>query len=163
MIINLSESELRIIKWLAAQRSSLARKNNISDAKIGPQDSEQIDIDGLIGEFAFAKLFNLWPDMNVGHTPVHDVECALGGVDVKTTRYRNGRLLASLKKQNIPAKWYALMWLENENTVHFIGAASASHLLQKRNIKDLGRGPGYALDQIDLTPPDSFKYHLERV
>lgn len=162
MIIELSESELRIIKWLASQRSLLARKNNIHDAKIGPQDSEQIDIDGLIGEFGFAKLFNLWPDMEVGHRPVHDVECALGGVDVKTTRYRYGKLLASLKKQSIPAKWYALMWLENDNRIHFLGAASASHLLQKRNIKDLGRGPGYALDQIDLTPPEGFKFLLER-
>lgn len=162
MIAKISQSEMRIIKWLASQRSTLARKNNISDAKIGPQGSEQIDIDGLIGEFAFAKLFNLWPDMEVGHTPVYDVKCSLGGVDVKTTRYRNGRLLACLKKNSIPADWYALMWLENDNTAHFVGAATAANLLRKANIKDLGRGPGYALDQEDLTPPDSFRYYLER-
>ena len=100
--------------------------------------------------------------MEVGHTPVYDVKCSLGGVDVKTTRYRNGRLLACLKKNSIPADWYALMWLENDNTAHFVGAATAANLLRKANIKDLGRGPGYALDQEDLTPPASFRYYLER-
>jgi hypothetical protein len=162
MKIELSESELRIIKWLASQRSSLARKNNITDAKIGPQDSEEIDIDGLIGEFAFAKLFNLWPDMEVGHRPLHDVVCALGGVDVKTTRREGGRLLASLKKKSIPSDWYALMWIENDHTVHFRGAVMASTLFDDENIADLGHGRGYVMHQIDLTPPDSFKYHLER-
>lgn len=162
MIAKMSESELRVIKWLASQRSFLARKNNINDARIGPQGSEQIDIDGLIGEFAFAKLFNLWPDMSVGHTPLYDVECGLGGVDVKTTRYSGGKLLASMKKQSIPAKWYALMWLEDEYTVHFRGAASASHLFQKDNIINLGHGASYALDQIDLTPPEGFQFLLER-
>ena len=154
MIAKMSESELRIVKWLASQRSSLARKNNINDERIGPQGSEQIDIDGLIGEFAFAKLFNLWPDMEVGHTPLYDVKCALGTVDVKTTRYSGGRLLASMKKQNIQADWYALMWIEDECTVHFRGAASASRLFQQNNIINLGHGDSYALDQIDLTFPE---------
>lgn len=157
MLVKLSESELYVIKWLASQRSSLARQNNIGDAKIGPQSSEQIDIDGLIGEFAFSKLFNLWPDMEVGHKPLYDVKCSLGGVDVKTTRYPKGRLLASLKKQSIPANWYALMWLEDDSTAHFIGAAQASDLFQRENIINLGHGPGYALDQFELVKPDVFR------
>lgn len=161
MLVTLSESEFRIIKWLASQRSLLARKNNIIDAKIGTQDSEQIDIDGLLGEFAFAKLFNLWPDMEIGHRPVNDLECVLGGIDVKTTRYSQGRLLASLKKKSIPSKWYVLMWLENEQAIHFLGAASAKYFLQDENIKDLGRGPSYALEQSDLIKPLDFKRILE--
>jgi hypothetical protein len=132
-------------------------KRGITDQRIGPQSSFQIDIDGLKGEFAFCKLFNFWPDMMLGERPLHDLMTPLGGVDVKTTRYRTGKMLATKKKQSIPADWYALMWLENDNTLHFFGAATADQLLNDSNLRDLGYGESYALDQDQLVQPDDFK------
>lgn len=98
--------------------------------------------------------------MGVSNRPVHDVETHMGGVDIKTTRYRTGRLLATRKKQSIPADWYALMWLEDERTVHFLGAAAGKTLLADTNLRDLGRGVGYAMDQSSLISPDDFKKML---
>ena len=163
MKVVLTESEARIVEWLAAQRSCSARKNNIKDAKIGPQNSLQIDIDGLKGEFAFAKLFNLWPDLQIGRRSIHDVESCIGGIDIKTTRYRTGRLLASRKKLEIPSVWYALMWLEDDKTVHCVGAAPASELLNESRLKDLGRGVGYAMEQAELIPPHRLKEMFDAV
>jgi hypothetical protein len=160
--LKLTRSEQRIIEWLAAQRSSVARRRNIKDARIGPQDSEQIDIDGLKGEFAFAKMFNLWPDLQVGERLLHDVITPLGGVDVKATRYRSGRLLATRKKQTIPADWYALMWLEDDETIHCLGLAKGVDLLQDSNLRDLGRGVGYAMEQADLLQPSEFQRMINK-
>lgn len=95
--------------------------------------------------------------MGVSNRPVHDVETHIGGVDIKTTRYRTGRLLATRKKQTIPADWYALMWLQDNQTVHFLGAAAGKTLLDETNLRDLGRGVGYALDQKDLISPEDFQ------
>lgn len=153
----LTRSEVRICEWLGEQRLVINKKRGIKDARIGPQSSLQIDIDGLKGEFAFAKIFNLWPDMQLSQRPLHDVMSPLGGIDVKTTRYQSGKLLASRKKQEIPADWYALMWLEDDQTLHFVGAATADQLLNDSNLLDLGHGAGYALEQSQLVQPEEFK------
>lgn len=157
MQVNLTRSEQRIATWLAEQRASIARKRGITDAKVGPQDSLQIDIDGLLGEVAFAKLFNLYPDLQTGERPLHDVMTAIGGVDVKTTRYRDGRLLATVKKSGIRTDWYALMWLENEATLHFRGAARADTFLDEANLRSIGRTTGYCLERSELIRPEEFK------
>lgn len=161
MRVELTRSEQRIAEWLAQQRASTNRKRGITDARVGPQDSLQIDIDGLLGEFAFAKLFNLYPDMQLGVRPLHDVVTAIGGIDVKTTRYRTGKLLANVKKSSIPSDWYALMWLEDQGTLHFKGAAKAENLLAESNLRMLGGRPGYFLEQEELIQPESFKAMLE--
>lgn len=161
MKVTLTRSEVRICEWLGEQRLSIAKKVGIVDQRIGPQTSLQTDIDGLKGEFAFAKLFNLWPDLQVGERALHDLMTAIGGVDVKTTRYRSGKMLATKKKQSIPADWYALMWLEDDQTLHFLGAATGDQLLDDRNLRDLGYGESFALDQDQLVEPEEFKALLE--
>lgn len=157
MRVELTEAEVRIIRWLAAQRSAMNRRTGTPDMKFGGDDSLQIDIDGLTGEFGLAKLFNLWPDMDVGNRPVDDLQTPLGGVDVKTTRRANGRLIGSQKKTVAPSDWYALMWLEDERTVHFMGAARKDDLFDQKNLRDLGRGLAYVMDQEDLVQPHQFQ------
>lgn len=153
----LTRSEVRICEWLGEQRLVINQKRGIKDARIGPQSSLQIDIDGLKGEFAFAKMFNLWPDLQLGQRPLHDVMSPLGGIDIKTTRHKGGLLLATKKKQGMPADWYALMWLENDFTLHFVGASTADQLLDDANLRNLGYGESYALDQSELVQPEEFK------
>lgn len=137
------------------------RRHGVADQRVGPQDSLQIDIDGLMGEFALAKLLNVYPDMQVGTRPLHDLMTSIGGVDVKTTRYKSGRLLANPKKATIPCDWYALMWLENDETVHFLGAASAEKLLADDKLKELNGRPAYLMDQDELISPTNFKYLVD--
>jgi hypothetical protein len=160
--VTLTRSEQRIATWLAHQRASINRKRGITDAKVGPQDSLQIDIDGLLGEFAFAKLFNLYPDLQVGSRPLHDVMTAIGGIDVKTTRYRSGKLLATRKKSAIRSDWYALMWLESEATLYFRGVARADVLLDQSNLKPFGGTMSYWLEQRDLIQPEDFALLLPK-
>lgn len=132
------------------------RRRGVTDQKVSDADGLQVDIDGLKGEFAFAKAINRWPDMQVGQYLKADVETAIGGVDVKTTRYRNGRLLGHQNKTDKITDWYALMWIESENTIHFLGAASGEDLFKDECLTDLGKGMAYALRQEQLISPEKF-------
>ena len=68
-------------------------------------------------------------------------------VDVKATRYKNGRLLAVLWKEKKDV--YGLM-TGTFPTYEFRGLADGDDLLSADNIVDLGHGPTYALAQEAL-------------
>jgi hypothetical protein len=71
-------------------------------------------------------------------------------VDVKSTRYQSGRLLATLK-DNPDVDIYVLAIVE-DNRVCFPGYARKSRLCSEENKVNLGRGVGYALEQSKLSP-----------
>jgi len=72
-------------------------------------------------------------------------------VDVKTTRYKNGRLLAKLNARKDEVDIYLLVvGTFPEYTV--IGYAKKNELLDEKNIIDLGHGEGYGLTQDMLKP-----------
>lgn len=150
MIIELNEAEQRLAKYVAQKRNKAARSLGIEDQKIGPQGSVDIDLDGMGAEIAFCKMTNTFPDLATGHTPDADVyTTAMGSIDVKTTRHKNGRLLARREKVTHAPDAYALMICEFPKYV-FAGWTTAPELLQECNLVDLGHGEGYGLTQSDL-------------
>jgi len=152
MRVTLTESEFRICRWLAAQRHSGARAAGVTDQQMGPQSAEQTDLDGIGGEFAFCKAANLYPDMTIGaRAGGFDAQLHGMSVDVKTTRYENGKLLATLGKSIASADIYVLV-VGTIPEYRIAGWVHGVTLIHPRNIRDLGRGPGYALDQHDLLP-----------
>jgi hypothetical protein len=70
-------------------------------------------------------------------------------IDVKTTKYQNGKLLAVLKKKEEDTDVYVLM-LGEFPTYRYAGWAWASELIDERNIKNLGYGPTYVMEQDRL-------------
>ena len=150
MNVTLNEAEQRLAKYLAGRRHGLARENGRHNGRIGPQSDEETDLEGIGAEIAFCKLFNCYPDTEVGHTPDFDATVLPGRtVDVKATRYHGGRLLAVLGKKGKPPDFYALM-IGSFPTYRCAGFMRADDLLQDVRIKDLGRGPGFAAEQIEL-------------
>jgi len=71
--------------------------NNVVDQQMGNQDTWSIDIDGMVGEYCVAKFLNLCPDLTVGiRSGGADLMTHKGmSMDVKTTRHKNGKLLAT--------------------------------------------------------------------
>lgn len=125
--------------------------DNVVDQQVGNDDTWAIDIDGVVGEYCVAKHLNVCPDLTVsprkGGT---DLTSVFGEtIDVKTTRTKNGRLLATLKKAVDPCDIYALVIVDNTGG-DIIGYATKEDLFQEKNIKNLGHGNGYALDQNQL-------------
>jgi|TARA_B110000967_G_C18757704_1_gene496196 hypothetical protein len=149
--ISLSNNEQRLAKFIARSRYENARTNNIQDVKISNQSNEEIDLEGFGAELAYCKLMNLYPDLETGGSlPNFDCISRYGAtIDVKTTKYKKGHLLATLKKKNNPPDKYVLIVGEFPN-YQIVGEIGSDEFLQDNNIKNLGRGRGYALSQIKL-------------
>ena len=160
MKVTLTEHEQRIARFLAKERYNVNRENNVQDAKKGEQSNEFVDLEGIAGEMAFCKIFNLYPDLEIKVT-TQDTDagdCILNGhkVDVKTTSYDTGRLICATWK-NDDVDLYALMVGTFPN-YEFRGMATSSYLKQEKNKTDLGRGVVYALRQKDLQFPKDYEY-----
>lgn len=142
--------DLRVLaSIIGGFRSLVARNAGVRDAKIGPQSGLEGDQDGILGELAFCQLMNVWPDL--GLSPRSGSADALvqdKRVDIKTTRHRSGRLLATLKG-NPDVDIYVLAII-GDDAVHFPGYALKQELINENRIRDLGHGAGYVMDQTEL-------------
>ena len=148
--VTLDKTEQDIAEALAKRRYNAARQAGVSNAKIGPQSNWKTDLEGIGSEFAFCKLFNLFPDLTVGaRKGGHDCVLLDYKVDVKSTKYKTGRLLARKTKSLEDADIYALM-IGEFPTYRFVGWAWGQELLREENIIDLGHGEGFALGQENL-------------
>jgi hypothetical protein len=149
-VVELDAGEMAVVTMLAAMRHSCNRKHNVSNSRIGPQSDHITDLDGLIAEFAFCKWKNIYPDLTINPRSGGS-DCVINKkrVDIKTTRYKQGRLLATISKKPTDVDVYILSIIE-DNKVTFVGWAMSDELLQQSNIVDLGHGKSYALAQSQL-------------
>jgi hypothetical protein len=149
MIVKLNPDEVLICEQLGRMRSIIARSSGVKDAKVGDQDGSEADVMGMKAEYAFAKKFNTFPDL--GLTPRSgSADGKLKGFayDIKSTTYKSGRLLAT-KKQNPDVDMYVLCIVDNSE-VDIKGYAFKDELIKESNLKNLGHGQGYCLDQDKL-------------
>lgn len=150
MLVELNEAEQRLAKFLAKARYENARSKNIPNKKIGPQSNELTDLEGIAGELAFCKLMNVYPNLQTVVIPEDDCLLLNGlRVDVKTTKYKNGRVLAASWKEENTIDVYALMVGEFPS-YRFAGMISAKKLLVEERKINLGHGVGYAATQDEL-------------
>jgi hypothetical protein len=150
--ITLNKAEQKLATYLAKCRYANARANGIPDKKIGPQSNWQTDLEGIGAEIAYCKAMNLYPDLEItqGYTPTEDCVTPHGdSVDVKTTKYRNGHLLATLKKAKKSCDLYALV-VGSFPSYRIAGHMSHDELCRDDRIKDMGHGKGYAAPQDEL-------------
>ena len=152
--ISLNENEQRLAKFLAKSRYETNRANNVVDLKIGSDSNEYVDLEGMAAEIAYCKLMNLYVDMETDppEMPSFDCDSRLGvRVDVKSTKYRDGHLIATLRKAKKPADKYVLVVGEFPS-YSVVGEVWAEDLLHEGNIKNFGYGNCYAVTQSELEP-----------
>lgn len=149
MIVKLTTDEVEICKIVGQKRTYIARAASVKDQKIGNQNGVEADIQGMIAEFAFAKQFNVFPDFGLSpRSGGYDGICAGVRYDIKSTKYKNGRLLCT-KKYNKDVDVYVLAIVDN-NEVNLVGYAYSYELINQDNLINLGHGEGYALEQYKL-------------
>jgi len=149
MKIKLAADEVTVCQMLGRMRSLIARNSGVKDAKIGDQDGAEADVLGVMAEYAFAKKFNTFPDL--GLTPRSgSADGVLNGkrYDIKSTTYKTGRLLSTMKV-NPDVDIYVLAVVDG-NEVDLVGWAKKEELIKDENIVNLGHGKGYALTQDKL-------------
>tara|TARA_R100001163_G_scaffold61721_1_gene51932 strand:+ start:314 stop:775 length:462 start_codon:yes stop_codon:yes gene_type:complete len=149
MIVRLEPDEILICEQLGRMRSLIARSAGVTDAKIGTQDGSEADVMGMKAEYAFSKQFNTFPDL--GLTPRSgSADGKLKGYayDIKSTTYKSGRLLAT-KKINPDVDMYVLC-VVSDSEVDIKGYIMKNEFMRPENIKDLGHGEGYCVEQHQL-------------
>ena len=153
--ITLNEAEQKLAHYLAKARYAANRDQSVVDRKVGPQSCEATDLEGIAAEIAFARIMNVYPDLDVGHRPDFDVSIPVGNsfitIDVKATKYPHGKLLAVPGKVTKPPRAYALVVGEMPR-YRLAGFLPASARLRESTLTDLGHGPTHAVPQSRLVP-----------
>jgi hypothetical protein len=158
-VITLEDSEQRIAEWVAKSRRAQNRKAGIAEPDLGGKQSPEFrEINGMGGELAFCKAFNLYPDLVVADVgPRFDTSFCGMKSDIKTTEYKNGRLLVPVKNKDYDIEMYALV-TGTAPSFTIVGWALRDEVIDQQNIIDLGYGDVYSLDGGDLHPFSPYLY-----
>ena len=150
MTVELTPSECAVAQMLASMRTMVSRAAGITNLKQGGQSQHITELEGMAAELAFAKHFNICPDMSI--KPVGGgSDGILKGktIDVKVTSYPDGRLLAHPNKKKDPSDVFVLL-VGKMPKYRIAGYALAEDLIHPNNLTDLGHGPVYAMNQSSL-------------
>ena len=164
-LINLNENELELAKTIAIARNDSNRKKGVIDnIQDKNRTSIQIDIDGAEAELAFFKFVNEYPESffdttNKAKSTGTDLGDAILdnlSIDVKSTRYKTGKLIQSgAKTLKSKIDIYCLVIKEGENTFNMKGFYPSSLLLHEDNYgKHFPGRPCFAVPQKVLMDYD---------
>lgn len=150
-VISLCNSEMLICQAIATLRNTCARSNGVKDQRVDNKMTPiEIDFIGIVAEMAWHKWRGTYPDLSVApQQGTFDAVFMGKTIDIKATTYKQGKLLATLKKTMEASDVYVLA-IVDKNQVEFVGYATNKELISDENITDLGRGNGYALPQNKL-------------
>lgn len=125
--------------------------NKTKDQQVGKQDPWDIDMDGVIGEFCVAKVLNVCPDFSIhARSGGDDLTLPNGkSIDVKTTRLKQGNLLATLSKVASQSDAYILAIVDDRGC-DIEGWVSKEQLFKNENVRNLGHGNTYFLSKEQL-------------
>lgn len=154
-VIELDWVEQNLAKVLAKMRHDNNRASGVKNSKIGSQSNEVTDLEGIASELAFCRGFNCYPDLTIAPRSSAkgedkgDLRLANGLiVDVKATKYSNGKLLAVTWKNHC-VHAFALMVGEFPRYT-FKGFMLQDDLINPKRIGDLGYGKTYLAEQHEL-------------
>lgn len=152
--VELSNREILECARLAKSRHAVNRTNRVADQKVGAQDAFQTDFEGMCGEAAFCKLIGVEADTTLhprsvtGKSDTGDASLGSTIVDVKTTRYPTGKLLARTNKT--PNGTLFVLMVGSNGKYVFAGCMDDTELLTEDHITDLGYGATFAANQSEL-------------
>jgi hypothetical protein len=148
-----TKTELQILDYVATRRyieTSSKGKEMQQDTSRSPW---QICLDGVYGEYAVGKHYNLFFDLNCDYRKFGADFVRTNGlkIDVKSTRTTGGPLNATKWSVKKPADTFILTEIYDD-FVNIIGWVDRVTFLKDDNIFDVGNGPFYSLPQKFLTP-----------
>jgi hypothetical protein len=129
--ISLSGAETQVVKLIGAERQKSNENAQVRDRNHSGKPGSSIHTDGFGAELAFAKLMNVYPDLDVFcRSGGHDLKLADGRlVDVKQTAVLTGHLPIDRDKKPTDCDIYVLMigtlpeyryavWIESRNALN---------------------------------------------
>lgn len=158
MEITLNTAEQKLAVYISKARDQFCKNNDVGNKRqIKNKTDQEVHLEGAGAELAFCKIMNVYPDTDTRSFGISDTTTPkIGKVDVKSTDYSNGRLIAPhwKKIKNDLPDAYALM-VGKFPTYKFVGWAKANELLNEQNVCDLGHCKTFALKQNQLRSPET--------
>ena len=147
----LTDLEQKLCTEGSEMRYNVARTSGVSNGKIGPQSNKETDLLGLGGELATAKWLNVYPDLTIyARQGGVDLLSHSGiKIDVKTTKYKTGMLLAKINTSYKDIDAFVLVTTDYPKFI-IRGWATKDEIINSKNIINLGHGDGYGLKQDQL-------------
>lgn len=150
--VQLTDGDLMLARQIALMRTGMNRANDVQKSNFGRSKEWENEINGVLGEIAFGKHFNLYLDLTFNiRKGGSDFTTRKGEtVDIKTTDLKDGRLVVPHWK-NHPSKRCDVYVLITGTfpTLTIQGYATAKLVFD--NEINLGHGPCYGLTQQQLT------------
>lgn len=158
-IVSLTAAERKLAHFIAKNRNGSNRSFNVTNLKISLDDAATVDLEGIAGELAFCKLFNVYPDLDTDREPPHPLYDAVipsppgFRIDVKTTKYDTGKLLVDARKgkKTDGVDLYALMTGSFPGPYTFRGFIAREQIIQPHKLGLLCGYKSYMAEQSELT------------
>mgnify|MGYP001211156514 CR=1 FL=1 len=144
----LNSNEQKIAVLMGEQRYKTNREMGIKNRKAGSQPVHQTEVEGVGGELAFGKVFNLYPDLATSPGD-YDFKMVNTTIDVKTTHYFDGHLLVPTTKKISECDVYVLVVGEMPSYT-IVGWLQSQHIINDEHRGDLGTGTVYLAEQTEL-------------
>lgn len=158
MTYQFTEREMKFLRMLAHGRCAIKDLDNPNRPSriIYGNTRYEADLMGIMGEYAVSKYLGIPFDTSLsveGDGGVIDLMLGNYNIQVKSTKYRTGRLIF-FRKEEINADLFVLCTVLHEhctaNIVGWIGQAMALEVVSQI---DLGRGLRWVIEQRHLLPP----------
>ncbi len=79
MKTTLNLAEQRLARFVASRRRLFNRSRGIQNQKQSSFSDDSIDLQGIAGEIAFCKLFNVYPSLQTESATYPEYDCSAGG------------------------------------------------------------------------------------
>jgi len=144
--VSLNEKEQVLTRQKAQERNDWNRLQGNIDGSMGDKSSVTIDIEGMGGEIAFAKLAGLMPDLDTTSPKDNDIVMPNGTtVNVKAVSHYDPDLKLLKGGRIRPVDVYLLMAGVFPD-YEYRGWATSEELIQEKNLHDYGYGPTYRIN-----------------
>ena len=156
--IRLTKEEVAICQYLGKARRENNRSNNISDQLVAKENALKKDIDGIGAELAFAKLYNLYPPMEI-RPQAGTADFVIMGrtIDIKQSEHENARLIVPPSKIEGKGGCDAYVLATGALPYYiFRGFAKKEQLCNQKNLITL-RSLVYALTIKELNPMPKYE------
>lgn len=156
--VNLSPEECEIIRFLGEARRKQNRSAGVTDRLVAKENPLQRDIEGIGAEFAFAKVYNLYPPTDV-HPRSGTADFIVKGktIDVKQSDYDDARLIVPPYKLEDSKVCDSYVLVTGKLPVYILrGFAKKHQICNPKNLLTL-RSLVYALTIKELNPMPNYE------
>ena len=154
-------TELEICWFIGKKRHEITSKQGTERKQDPTQNGLQMSVDGVITEYAVAKVLNLNFDLNCDFRKFGaDLTLSDGRtIDVKSTYTAGGNLNAVGWSVEKPCDFFVLTEIRASH-VRIVGVIARDKFLRPENLTSVGRGEFYSVPQSALKSFDE-KYYKE--